>query len=99
MSHRVVFSPKAINDIAELLDFLLPLAGERASRRLIDDLIDYCQGFATFPIRGQSRDDLAPGLRVVGYRRRASITFLVENETITIIRIYYAGREIRLDPA
>ncbi|MFN3720570.1 MAG: type II toxin-antitoxin system RelE/ParE family toxin [Rhizobium rhizophilum] len=97
MNHLVVFSPKAIADIAEVLDFLLPLAGERAARRFVDDLVDHCHGFATFPERGLSRADLAPGLRIVGYRRRASIAFLVQNETITIMRIFYAGREIRLD--
>ena len=99
MNHLVVFSPKTIADIAELLDYLLPLAGERTARHFVDDLMDHCQSAATFPERGLRRDDLARGLRIVGYRRRASNAFLVHDQSITIMRIFYGGREIRLDPA
>jgi toxin ParE1/3/4 len=81
------------------LSALLPLAGERTARRFVDDLMDHCQSFATFPERGLRRDDLARGLRIVGYRRRASIAFLVQDQTITIMRVFYGGRDIRLDPA
>lgn len=99
MTRVVVFSPKAITDIAELLDYLLPRAGQRTTRRFIDDLVDYCEGFALFPERGTNREDIASGLRVDGYRRRASIAFLVEDQTVTILRIFYGGRAVRVEPA
>lgn len=35
-----------------------------------------------------------PGLRIVGFRRRATVAFLVRQSEVTIIRIFHKGREI-----
>lgn len=97
MSHTVELSPAAITDIMELLDYLLPLAGERVARRYVDDIIQFCMGFETFPMRGEARNDLAPGMRVTGYHRKASIAFSVQDERVIILRIFYGGRDIRFE--
>ena len=47
---------------------------------------------ATFPQRGTKRDDLAPGIRIIGFERRATIAFRVEDDTVRIVRIFYGGR-------
>ena len=41
-----------------------------------------------------SRDDLLPGLRVVGFERRVSIAFHIDGERVTFDRILYGGRDI-----
>ena len=94
MNYRVVFSDAAEKDVTELLDSLVPAAGERVARAYVDRLIDYCAGFETFPERGLRRDDLRPGLRIVGYRDRASIAFLVRDDVVTIVRIFHGGRKV-----
>jgi toxin ParE1/3/4 len=38
------------------------------------------------------RDDLAPGLRVIGFRRTAAITFVVEADEVIISGIFYGGQ-------
>jgi toxin ParE1/3/4 len=38
------------------------------------------------------RDDIRPGLRVVGYKHRASIAFTVEGERVIILRIFHGGQ-------
>ena len=48
---------------------------------------------ATFPERGTKRDDLAPGIRTIGFERRATIAFRVGDDTVRIVRIFYAGRD------
>lgn len=40
------------------------------------------------------RDDLFPGLRVVGFERRVTIAFHVGADTVTFLRILYGGRDI-----
>jgi plasmid stabilization system protein ParE len=35
-----------------------------------------------------------PGLRVVGYRCAVSIAFAVEHDSVLILGIFYAGRDI-----
>jgi len=52
MKYTVLFSDDAEEDVAELLQYLVPVAGERIARRYVDRLIDYCYSFETFPERG-----------------------------------------------
>lgn len=47
----------------------------------------------TFPERGTRRDDLAPGLRTVGFERRVTIAFRVLPDAVEIVAIAYAGRD------
>jgi toxin ParE1/3/4 len=94
MTYRVAFSPEAIQDFNDLHAYILPDAGPQRARDYVSRLYDHCLGFATFPERGTRRDDLAPGLRIVGYRRRATIAFRIEGDTVTILRIFHHGRNI-----
>ena len=67
-------------------------------RRTIADrftgaIVDYCEKLETFPHRGTRRDDLRPGLRTIGFRRRVTIAFAVEADAVTIIGIFYGGQD------
>jgi toxin ParE1/3/4 len=44
-------------------------------------------------LRGQARDDLLPGLRTVGFERRATIAFMVTSEAVLIEGVFYGGRD------
>ncbi|CAN7202522.1 type II toxin-antitoxin system RelE/ParE family toxin [Rhizobium rhizogenes] len=92
MKYTVVFDVDARADLAELYEYLLPEAGERIAR----DYIDRLTAFETFPERRMRREDISPGLRAVGYRNRATIAFRIKDNTVTIMRIFHGGREIRL---
>ena len=39
------------------------------------------------------RDDLRPGLRTLGFRRRVTILFEVADDTVNIIGVYYGGQD------
>ena len=56
-------------------------------------LMDQCDALADFPLIGRARDDIRPGLRTTGFRRRAVIAFAVTDEVIEILGIYYGGRD------
>jgi toxin ParE1/3/4 len=51
----------------------------------------------TFPERGTRRDDLAPGLRTIGFERRATIAFRVGRTDVVIVRIFYGGQDFERD--
>jgi toxin ParE1/3/4 len=93
MKYDVRFSDEAEEDVAQLLAYLVPRAGEQVARRYVDRLIDHCYSFEAFPARG-IRVDTDSDLRLVGYKRRATIAFRVKEETVTIVRIFYRGREV-----
>ncbi|WP_095201211.1 type II toxin-antitoxin system RelE/ParE family toxin [Mesorhizobium carmichaelinearum] len=96
MKYQVRFHPAAERDIAELLTELTPKAGAETSLRFVGRIIDYCISFETFPERGTRHDDIAPGLRTVGWRRRATIAFEVVGDKVVILRVLYAGRTLEL---
>jgi toxin ParE1/3/4 len=97
MSYKVVFSPAASDDLEEVLIYLASEMGPKAAREYVARIQTYCLGFSTFPHRGMLRDDLWPNLRLVGYRRRATIAFQVEGDVVRIVRIFHRGRDIEFD--
>jgi toxin ParE1/3/4 len=42
--------------------------------------------------RGHLREDIRPGLRIVGFERRVTIAFTVTETRVTILRLFYAGK-------
>jgi toxin ParE1/3/4 len=48
---------------------------------------------STFLARGIKRDDVRPGLRITGYRKRVAIAFHVDEERVNIIGIFYGGQD------
>lgn len=96
MSYVVGFDASARADIKSLYRYILANAGEHVADAYVDKLMDYCAGFETFPERGIRREDISPGLRLVGYRRQATIAFRISGHTVTIVRIFYGGRNVIL---
>ncbi len=95
MIYEVRFSQRAEDDLAEVLSYIVERAGEQVARRYVDTLVDYCMSFENFPHRG-SRSDVRRGLRLVGFRRRATIAFIVRNNRVVIVRIFHRGRKVDL---
>lgn len=44
-------------------------------------------------MRGHHRNDIRPGLRIVGFERRVTIAFCVDESAVTILRVFYGGRD------
>ncbi|WP_367618327.1 type II toxin-antitoxin system RelE/ParE family toxin [Rhodoplanes tepidamans] len=67
--------------------------GLQTRRRLYRRIEKACTALAEFPNRGTRRDDIAPGLRTIGFERRATIAFRVLEDVVEIVAIAYAGRD------
>ncbi|MBV9777195.1 MAG: type II toxin-antitoxin system RelE/ParE family toxin [Acetobacteraceae bacterium] len=94
MAHRVVFAPEAQADLIELYDYLAERAGPERALAYTERIETTCRGLATFPERGSRRDDIRPGLRVIGVGRRVAIAYHIGAETVTIDRALYGGRDL-----
>lgn len=88
----VVFSPEAQHDLLQIHDWIAERAGIDIALAYLDRLEAYCLGFEFSPHRGHRRDDIRHGLRVVGFERRITIAFIVDADVVTVLRLYYAGR-------
>lgn len=88
----IVFSPEARDDLFALDDWIASEASPETAMAYIGRIEQFPAGFETAAERGTRRDDIRPGLRTIGFERRLTIAFLVENE-VTILRVLYAGRD------
>jgi len=92
---RVVFHADAEQDLAAIVEWIAERASPRTALNFVGRLRQYCADFDIFSERGARRDDLAPGLRTIGFRRRATIVFTLTSEDVIILRVLYCGRDIR----
>jgi toxin ParE1/3/4 len=93
MSYTVIFTPEAEEQVTELYRYIAGDSSPEIAARYTDSLIAFCESFETFPHRGSKREDILPGLRTVGYRRRVLIAFSVEEDEVVIIGIFYGGQD------
>jgi toxin ParE1/3/4 len=73
---RVIFTPLAERQIDSLHEFIAGSSGESRADGYISRIVAFCMGLETFPLRGQQREDLLPGLRTIGFERRITIALL-----------------------
>lgn len=96
MTFTVGFSASAKTDLFAIYNYIADRAGAEIALRFVESIEAYCLGFATMPERGTKRDELRPGLRTVGFKRRATILFEVDRDPrrVVIHGVYYGGRSV-----
>jgi plasmid stabilization system protein ParE len=92
MMRRVVYAPEAEAQLVALYFHIAAASTPEIAARYTDAIVKLCGSLKTFPMRGARRDDIRPGLRVFGFRRRVSITFEVTGKAVTILGIFYGGQ-------
>ena len=90
---RVIFTPRAEGQLDALHRYITDHGSERRADGYIARIVDFCNGFATFPLRGQVRNDLLEGLRTIGFERRVMIAFVVTADTVLIEGVFYGGQD------
>lgn len=88
----VEISEDARADLFALYDWIADAASPTIALSYIERLETYCQEFDLASERGQLREDIRPNLRIVGFERRVTIAFTVEETRVIILRIFYGGR-------
>lgn len=91
----VVFTESARADLDDIFAWIADHAGLNVALAYTGRK-HFCRDMTPFPQRGTARNDLRPGLRTVGFERRATIAFTVKGEDVIILRILYAGRSLDL---
>lgn len=94
MPHEVVFAPQARSDLRNLYLFIADQSGRSRAMGYLERIEAYCRTLSDFPERGTLRDDLRPGLRILGFEKRVTIAFRVVPGRVTIFRVLYGGRSL-----
>ena len=93
MQYTVVFTPEAQEQLAALYHYIADAASPEIAERFTSAIVTYCESLATFPIRGNRRDDIRSGLRITNYKKRTVIAFDVDPEQVSIIGVFYGGQD------
>lgn len=92
-TYKVVFRPMAEEDLLGLYDYIAERAGRKIAGDYIGRIEAACLSLRNAPLRGTPRDDIKPGMRIIGFERRAVIIFRVAGPEVVIVRIFYGGRD------
>jgi toxin ParE1/3/4 len=92
VKYRVSFRPQAERDLFALHRYIADASGSARAGEYIDRIEAACPALETFPRRGTKRDGIRPGLRIMGFERRAVIVFQVSARNVVIVRVLYGGR-------
>ena len=93
MAREIYFRPEAEADLIRLYDYIAEDTGATIAAGYIERIEAACLALANFPERGTRRDDLLPGLRTIGFERRATIAFRVLKTRVEIVTIAYGGKD------
>ena len=93
MKYRVSFRPQAEADLVALYRYIAKEANPTTAGQYVERIEAACMGFVSFPMRGIARDDIRPGLRILGFERRVAIAFQDRASSVVIARIFYGGRD------
>ena len=88
----IVFSPEARTDLIALYDWIASAASPDIALAYIERIEQFISGLEVGSERGTRRDDIRPGLRTASFERRLTVAFAV-GEHVTILRIFYGGRD------
>jgi toxin ParE1/3/4 len=91
--YEISFRPAAEADLVRLYDYIAEASGLAVAGGYIDRLEAACLSLETLPERSTRRDDIRPGLRILGFERRATIVFPVLEREVVIVRIFYGGQD------
>jgi toxin ParE1/3/4 len=91
--YEVSFRPLAEADLVRLYDYIAEASGPAVAGAYVNRIEAACLALESFPERGTRRDDIRPGLRLMGFERRATIMFQVTEHEVVIVRIFYGGQD------
>lgn len=91
--HKVSFRPRAERDLFRLYEYIAGEGPAEVAGSFIQRIEEACMALEMFPERGTRRDDIRPGIRIMGFERRATIVFRVRKADVVIVRIFYAGQD------
>ena len=89
---KIAFRPLARSDLQEIGDLIARDSPANASA-FVRRLRLKVARLADLPERGRVRPEFGANVRSISFEGRVTIPYLVEDQTIVILRVLYAGRD------
>ena len=91
---RVVRSPRAVIDMADIVEYIA-VHNVTAARRLLDRFDDLFSQLAQNPEMGQRREELAPSARTMSIGNYV-VVFRPISDGVEVIRVVHGARDMAL---
>ena len=92
ISRKVTISPQARADLHALYEWIANNAGPDIALAYVERVEFFLRSLELASERGRKRDDLRPGLRILGFERNLTIAITVEPRDVTVLRLFRRGR-------
>ncbi len=90
MKHRtVIYTPEAGDDLDWIYDTVARASGATTANRYDARIRAFCERLNCGSERGTLRNDVLPGLRLIGFEHSISVAFVVEDTQVLILRVFY----------
>lgn len=96
-TRNVVFTLEAEDDLTEIYDYIADQGAPLSALGFAERIEIFCQSLGHAAERGLNLAANRQGIRAIGFERRVTIVFQISDETVSILRIYRAGRNWSVD--
>lgn len=87
----IIYAAKAGDDLDWIYETIAGASSAVTANGYDQRIRAFCESLDYGSERGSRRDDIRPGLRVIGFERRVTIAFTVELHQVVILRVFYGG--------
>jgi plasmid stabilization system protein ParE len=107
MTGRIHYTPEAEQQLDDLDEWITEKASSDTARRFVRAIIEHLDGILVFPLAGQGRDDVRPGMRTTTFRRRTLVAYELDESSdefvVNVLGIFHGGQDweaaLGVDPA
>jgi toxin ParE1/3/4 len=91
---KVQLRPTAIYDFDDIFAYITTHSNAELAANYLLRIRAHCASLQYFPNRGTLISSRIKGLRYIGFERRATIFFRVQESQVDIIRILHGGQDL-----
>src|SRR5204862_5537964 len=88
---RVSYRSEAAQDLADIHRYIAGQGARQTATVYVKRIRDRCKKIGKAPFSGVSREDLEPGLRTIGFERRAVIAYRVLEDRVQITNNFFTA--------
>lgn len=92
-SRRVLYHRQAQADLRDIRNWISFRVSPQFARDYLRRIRLRTENLASGSERGSLRDDIRPGMRVIGLMASISVIFVVQNDQVVILRVLHGGQD------
>lgn len=90
---EVIYAPEAGDDLDWIYNVIADATNPVTANRYDRRIRAFCERLDVGSHRGALRGDIRADLRIVGFERRVTIAFAVDETRVVILRLFYGGAD------